>query len=185
MTTPDTSSTPQPEGSLAVLTRRQVSEQRLEVSTQPIEQLATNPEIFQPLQDNIFEMISKVHNSWRGHRGISSTVAELQKDGLKWRHMKKHVTQFISQCPTCQKQSVKKVAYNTIPFVTSSTKPHDRINVDTFQVSTDDAQGNKAVIVVVDTCTRWTELYPVPSWEQEFVGMSLLQHFGRYGSSHQ
>ena len=95
--------------------------------------------------------------------------------------MKKHVTQFISQCPTCQKQSVKKVAYNTIPFVTSSTKPHDRINVDTFQVSTDDAQGNKAVIVVVDTCTRWTELYPVPSWEQEFVGMSLLQHFGRYG----
>ena len=64
---PDTSSTQQPQGSLAVLTRRQVSEQRLEESTQPMEQLATNPEIFQPLQDNIYEMISKVHNSWRGH----------------------------------------------------------------------------------------------------------------------
>lgn len=35
--------------------------------------------------------------------------------------------------------------------------------------------------MVVDTCTRWTELYPIPSWEQEFVGMALVQHFGRYG----
>jgi hypothetical protein len=48
-------------------------------------------------------------------------------------------------------------------------------------VSTEDSQGNKAVVVVVDTCTRWTELYPVPSWEQEFIGMALVQHFGRYG----
>ena len=95
--------------------------------------------------------------------------------------MTKHVTQFISQCPTCQKQNVRKVAYNTIPFVTSSSRPHERINVDTFQVSTEDSQGNKAVVVVVDTCTRWTELYPVPSWEQEFIGMALVQHFGRYG----
>jgi len=86
--------------------------------------------------------------------------------------MTKHVTQFISQCPTCQKQNVRKVAYNTIPFVTSSSRPHERINVDTFQVSTEDSQGNKAVVVVVDTCTRWTELYPVPSWEQEFYGIS-------------
>jgi len=173
---PDNTSTQQPDGTIAVLTRRQASEQRLEESTQQTTTEKDNSnimkEIYQPLPQETYDLISKVHNSWRGHRGIAATVNELQRDGLKWRHMTKHVTQFISQCPTCQKQNVRKVAYNTIPFVTSSSRPHERINVDTFQVSTEDSQGNKAVVVVVDTCTRWTELYPVPSWEQEFIGMA-------------
>ncbi len=122
-----------------------------------------------------------VHNAWRGHRGIKATMDMLKNEGVQWRNMKKHVTQFCNQCPTCQKYSVKSIAYNTIPFTTASHRPHARLNVDTFIVNSEEIDGNKAVVVIVDTCTRWVELYPVPSLEQEYVAFALLQHFGRYG----
>jgi len=84
---PDNTSTQQPLGTIAVLTRRQVSKQRLEESTQQItkenNKADTIKEIYQPLPQETYEIISKVHNSWRGHRGIAATVNELQKEGLK------------------------------------------------------------------------------------------------------
>jgi hypothetical protein len=81
---PDNTGTQQPIGKLAVLTRRQVSEHRQDNSTQ--QQLNEEKdsgkitEIYTPLSDETFNLISKVHNSWRGHRGIAATVDELQKE---------------------------------------------------------------------------------------------------------
>jgi hypothetical protein len=98
---PDSTSTLQPRGDIAVLTRRQVSEQRTDHEIQRVDNeiadIETSTETtFKPLPEETYQMISKVHNAWRGHRGISATVSELQREGLRWRHMKKHVTQFIS-----------------------------------------------------------------------------------------
>ena len=70
---------------------------------------------------------------------------------------------------------------NTHPFVTSSLRPHDRINIDTFHVGTEDEHGNKFVVVIVDTCTRWVELYPIPNKEADTIAFALIKHFGRYG----
>jgi hypothetical protein len=95
--------------------------------------------------------------------------------------MRKNIQQFILQCPTCQKSEVKRISYNTHPFVTSSLKPHARINVDTFHVGQEDEHGNNHVVVIVDTCTRWVELYPIPNKEADTIAFALIQHFGRFG----
>ena len=38
-----------------------------------------------------------------------------------------------------------------------------------------------AIIVVIDTFTRWIELYPIKDHTEEVAAMKILEHFGRYG----
>jgi len=116
-----------------------------------------------------------------GHRGIDATHKLLQDEGVNWKGMRKDIAAFVKQCPTCQKSNVRKVEYNTTPFTTSSAKPHDRINIDSFQVSTEDEEGLKACLVIIDTCTRWVEIYPVANLQVESIAPRLLEYFGRFG----
>jgi len=44
-----------------------------------------------------------------------------------------------------------------------------------------DRHGNIAIIVVIDTFTRWIELYPIADYTAEVAAMKILEHFGRYG----
>jgi len=134
-----------------------------------------------PLPAPVYDLIAGVHNSWIGHRGIDATCKLITKEGASWKGMRRDVSKFIRQCPTCQKSSVSKVAYNTIPFTTSTSKPHERINVDSFHVSTEDAEGLTACLVIVDTCTRWVEIYPVSDLKADSIAPRLLEYFGRFG----
>ena len=94
--------------------------------------------------------------------------------------MRKDVEKLIQLCPTCQKQHVRKVEYNTIPFSTTAYTPNARLYVDTLELAEEDAHGNKAVIVAIDACTRWVEIYPIVRLTKEDATMRLLEHFGRY-----
>jgi hypothetical protein len=116
-----------------------------------------------------------------GHRGVEATMKLLQGEGLTWHGMRKDIAAFVKQCPSCQKSSVRKVEYNTTPFSTSSAKPHDRINIDSFHVRTEDEEGLKACLVIIDTCTRWVEIYPVANLQVESIAPRLLEYFGRFG----
>jgi len=107
-----------------------------------------------PLSDDIFNKIYKVHNCWVGHRGIDATCKILRTQGVTWRGMRRDVEKFCRLCPTCQKQDVRQINYNTIPFTTSTYKPHARLNVDTISLSETDSHGNLHAIVIIDTCTR-------------------------------
>ena len=177
----DQSSALESRAELSVLTRHSRRQLQQEDSTQLNQTNSDSQRDTQqwhPLSDDIYNKISLVHNAWRGHRGINATIQALKDEGLMWRNMKKHVSQFCQQCPTCQKSSVKNVTYNPTPFTTSTDRPHSRLNVDTFIVNTQDEEGNTAVVVIVDTCTRWVELYSMPCLEQEFVARALPQHLG-------
>ena len=73
------------------------------------------------------------------------------------------------------------ISYNTTAYITSSSVPHKRLNIDSFSVGTADENGNEFVVVIVDTCTRWIELYPVKDLKAESIAAKLIEHFGRYG----
>ena len=129
-----------------------------------------------------FKWFTSVHNAWLGHRGLSATLEMLNERGCVWTGMRTDVADMIMKCPTCQKLSVRKLEYQTHPFITSTYRPHECINVDTLVLNQVDKHGNTAVIVVIDTFTRWIELYPIPDYtEQQVAALKLLEHFGRYG----
>jgi hypothetical protein len=56
-----------------------------------------------------------------------------------------------------------------------------RLNVDTIGPFTPDAFGNSYIIVVIDTFTRFIELYKSPDATALSAARALLQHCGRYG----
>ena len=53
--------------------------------------------------------------------------------------------------------------------------------MDTLVLNQPDEHRNIALIVVMDTFTRWIELCPITDYTAETAAIKVLEHFGRYG----
>jgi hypothetical protein len=91
------------------------------------------------------------------------------------------VKQYIRFCPACQKMSQIKVPIHAHPFTTSRYYPMECLNMDFVGPYPDGGY----ILVIIDTFTRWVELYHSPNATSESAASSLLQHFGRYGAASQ
>jgi hypothetical protein len=70
-------------------------------------------------QNDRRQHIFQAHNGFTGHPGITATVRILQENGHRWRGMTAQVTQFISQCPTC---NLARIAMNPARTAYSSLR---------------------------------------------------------------
>jgi transposase InsO family protein len=143
--------------------------------------LAAVPRVITHLTDRVYQKIKNVHNSNAGHHGVERTLNKLLRANEKWTYMREHVRFFIQNCPCCQKMSVLKVPITALPFTTASYAPMAIISVDTFGPLPEDSVGNKFVITIVDTFTRYVELYAITDTTAEKAVRPLLDHIGRYG----
>ena len=85
--------------------------------------------------------IQAVHNSIVGHHGVKRTREMLAEQGQKWHYMPAHVTQFIRQCPMCQKLSQVKPVVHIAAFTVSSLEPMVRRAIDTVGPFLPDSEG--------------------------------------------
>ena len=106
-----------------------------------------------------YQLLGKVHNSTVGHVGMQETRERLIRRGLHWPGMNADVSAFVKACPGCQKASEKHFHTQVNPFSIFSTSPMEQVAVDTLGPLPRDEQGNLYVIVVIDTFTRYIELY--------------------------
>ena len=128
-----------------------------------------------------FKTIAQVHNSRAGHHGVEMTLKKLDDKAEQWTYRREHVKKFVRECPLCQKMSCIRIPIHTNPFSTTTFEPHERINIDTIGPLPPDEDGNRHIIVIRDTFTRWIELYPVKTTDAEHAAHALLQHFGTFG----
>jgi hypothetical protein len=133
------------------------------------------------IPDKAYKAISKVHNSLAGHHGVEKTMLKLTRVGDKWPYMREHIRLFIKACPCCQKMSNLRVPIHTTPFTTSSYAPMQVINIDSIGPLPKDSEGNQYVLTIIDTFTRYTELYAIKDVGAEVSVYPLLDHIGRYG----
>lgn len=140
------------------------------------------------------KLVSKAHNSFVGHHGVERTVAkvlsvlQIEKnkklaEQIDLPQLTSYVKQFISLCPVCQKLSTLKVPIQANAFTTSTYEPHQRLNMDSIGPLPPDEKGNCYILVLIDTFTRWIELFPIESVTALTTAMILLQHFGRFGQA--
>jgi transposase InsO family protein len=129
----------------------------------------------------IYSKIASVHNSRVGHFGLERTVKRLQNSNNSWEFMRQHVRYFIDHCPCCQKMSLLKIPIAAHAFTTSSYTPMECLNIDFIGPFPDEGY----ILVIVDTFTRWVELYPTTDATAVSAAQALLQHFGRFGAPHQ
>ena len=133
------------------------------------------------IDDLHIESLSQCHNSIIGHGGVDRTLANLKQLGQDWPTIKDDVKQYIKTCPVCQKLHASKSTAQAYPFTTSSARPMSILNMDFVGPF----PTKEYILVIIDTHSRWIELFQCPNATAESAAYALLAHFGRYGAPQQ
>jgi transposase InsO family protein len=138
------------------------------------------------------DVITKFHNKTNGHLGINKTMQCVeaymhdnpdQPKNIPYKVRYQAVKEFIESCPICQKSAKEFEKLYTEPFIGSTYEPMECVQIDHIGPigSAADSYGNTHILVMVDTFTRWVELYPVPNVGAETTAMCLGDYMLRYG----
>jgi transposase InsO family protein len=130
-----------------------------------------------------YKTISSLHNSKVGHFGLERTMKRLNDINQKWEFQRQHVQWFIDHCPCCQKMSMLKIPLHAHGFTTSTYTPMECLTVDFVGPFPDGGYG--FIFVIIDTFTRWVELFHTIDATASSAAKCLFQHFGRFGSPYQ
>ena len=133
------------------------------------------------IPDEAHDKIIMVHNSLVGHAGVERCLKRLVKSKQSWKYMREHVRAFIKACACCQKMSALKIPIHGHPFTTSTYQPMSRLNIDFVGPFEDGGY----ILNIIDTFTRWVELYICEKADAEEAARCLLEHFGRFGAPSQ
>ena len=128
-----------------------------------------------------YKTISSLHNSTVGHFGLDRTMKRLNDINQKWEFQRQHVRWFIDHCPCCQKMSMLKIPLHAHGFTTSTYTPMECLNVDFVGPFPDGGY----IFVIIDTFTRWVELFHTIDATAFSAAKCLFQHFGRFGAPYQ
>lgn len=120
---------------------------------------------YEHMQPEIYAKIQKAHGSKIGHGGVQRTLDVLKRIGTEWKGMRKHVTQFVRQCPCCQKMSTIKPLVHTKPFTLATYNPMERICIDAIGPINEEGQDefSNYILVIIDAFSRFCRLYAIHS----------------------
>jgi transposase InsO family protein len=141
--------------------------------------LLEDDELYVPRKQ--WKIISTVHNSLMGHHGVERTMQKLISLGHKWKDMRLHVRRFKKMCACCQKMENIGPPIKAHKFTVSSNSPMDVIAIDFIEGLIPDEYGNDTIMVVIDTFSRFIELFPMKGNSAKVAAHALIQHIGRYG----
>ena len=133
------------------------------------------------IPDDKYTILGQVHNTNVGHHGLDRMLQKLRSLGNEWKEMRDHARKFIDNCPCCQKMNSIKVSIKTHPFNLSTTRPMEVIHMDTLYMGIANTKGDSYLLVLIDSCSRWVEMYPIPDLSAEQAALKLFEHFGRFG----
>jgi hypothetical protein len=133
----------------------------------------------------------KVHNSVSRHHGFERTLRMLTTPSSadstvilvnpKTPSLRVHVKQYIAMCPCCQKMSMLKIPIHSHLFITSRYYPMECLNIDFIGPYPDKGY----VLVIIDTFTRWVELFHSSAATGKIAALHFFQDFGRFGAPSQ
>lgn len=107
-------------------------------------------------------VIKEFHDKqFAGHCGINKTIKAISKQ-FWWENMKQEVGDYIKKCNICQKvKGDRSHQYNTSN--TAGEKPFQKIAIDYFGPLPMSEKGNVHILVIIDTFTKYVEIYPMKS----------------------
>jgi hypothetical protein len=158
------------------------------VDTNPTHELAQHEALSLPME--IRELIQCCHNTQVGHGGVDRTLALLeqlrQKDPSKealfagWKFKRADVRRFVRTCPICQKIKQHQLLKYTPHFTTSTYGIFDNISIDTVYMP-ESSRGNKYLIVVIDSFSRYLDLFPVAELSAKTAMVCLIMFMSNFG----
>ncbi|SAL94975.1 hypothetical protein, partial, partial [Absidia glauca] len=113
-----------------------------------------------PLVQDILKLY---HGStFSGHAGIKKTLARIRQAKLWWSSVDADVRSYIVNCQHCQQLKGTPTAKYSMEN-TAASLPFNKVAMDYWGPLPETAAGYRYVLVVIDTCTRYVELYPTKS----------------------
>jgi hypothetical protein len=145
--------------------------------------LLEDDELYVPRKE--WKIISMIHNSLVGHHGVERSMQKLMSLGHKWKDMRSHVRRFKKMCACCQKMENIGPPIKAHKFTVSSNSPMSVLAIDFIEGLIPDEYGNNTIMVVIDTFSRFVELFPMKGNSAQVAAHALIQHIGRYGMPYQ
>ena len=155
-----------------------------EVHSAPDEQLPA------PMDSWKRDIITRCHNTTVGHWGISETLDRIEKlllaepplqAGHSWTAKRRDVKFFVDHCPICQKTRYHRLVTQTRSFVTSNYGLMEYLAIDGLKMSTPCTEGFQWVIVIIDTFSRFVQVYPGRDCSAQTAVECLLQWISTFG----
>jgi hypothetical protein len=120
-----------------------------------------------------YKIIAQCHNTKVGHFRVQQTIEKVRKhisnnpkvavQNSEWSNveLRQDVTTFVNHCPCCQQMSILRSGIHTHGYTTSTWGVLDNIAIDVIMGLPESEQGNKNLMVIIDTFSRYIELYPM------------------------
>jgi transposase InsO family protein len=130
-------------------------------------------------------LIEKFHAYLYAHHGVERTIALMvqhaptETSATAWPNLKHDVRRYIQSCPTCQKMDPLCRVIRASRFTLSSNKPMARIAIDTIGPVEEDL-GFRYIIVIIDTFSRYVELFPRQDVSAMAAASALWEHTCRF-----
>ena len=124
-------------------------------------------------------------NKTAGHFYYWKTLHAVKKR-FCWAGMSKDIQLYCQACHTCATKKNAGKKYRAAMRRYDTGYPMEEISIDLMGPFPVSSQGNKYVLVVVDSFSKWMEAYAIPSIHAEVVAEKLLTEFmSRFGVPHQ
>ena len=136
------------------------------------------------LDDERYNLIEKFHNTTIGHGGKERTIRLIkERSGLKdFSLLDRDVAFFIKYCSLCQMMRVQNLKTKILPFNVSVNGPMDRLCMDLIGPLEPSCGGNKYIMVILDTFSRFIQLHGVADTGIVEARKIIVRHIGTFGS---
>ena len=115
------------------------------------------------LPQDVYDTLTDVHNSLRGHVGVKLFRRRLEKS--RKQHIKmdlepadtipdRMIKKFFRQCPYCQITNRLRIPIKAHRFTCASYNPFEVLHLDHIGPLTKDAHGNEYILVIIDAFSR-------------------------------
>jgi len=164
--------------------------QHLNVNTAYINALTdrTIPKDFKYIPPDKFKIIEQCHNHEVGHWGVNRTIEMVKTlieldpkyENIQWNCMRKDVQTYILRCDCCNKMNERQLTSHVKKYTTSEYGVMKCIAIDAIHMPKAKS-GNKYILTVIDTFTRYTALYALKELTAKTAAKTLMNHMCIYG----
>ena len=117
-----------------------------------------------------------------GHLGVKKTLSRIRHN-YYWHQMKETVRNYVRACNVCGARKRPNKSPRAPLKNYQQGAPLDRIAIDILGPFPESDAGNKYVLVVGDTFTKWIEAYPIPDQCSKTVADKIVHEFiARFGT---
>lgn len=145
------------------------------------EQDSESPQLVVPSQGRRRIMEEYHDSALAGHYGVEKTFDRISSR-YYWPGMRRYVTEYIRSCIECQKYKPTNAKPAGLLQTPAPARRFETVAVDLFGPLPTSRSGNKWILIVEDTFSRWVELFPLREATAVHCAKALVEEvFLRYG----